>query len=124
MRVIEPVEWNIKIKKLGDSKYELYYEEHIVKPDYVSFEDFEKSIGYTEKMLEKFEHLKHTLVKITDNSGKMTAVKFCTVLEGKLEDIANAILFEFLSFSSVGNVRIRDIIVSSVYGAFKMFGEK
>jgi len=127
MRVVEPVEWDIKIRKCVKDDREIYkidYEEFIKKPNDVSFESFEKTIDYMDRMLKKLEYLEYDLVKTTDNDGKLIAVKVHVVLEGELEDVADMMLSEFLPFSRFGRMRIGDVIIGSIYRMFEIFGKE
>ena len=125
MRIIQPSEWDINIRKIIEDNKELYeinYEEFVVKPVDISFEVFEKIVKDTFKLLDKLsseENFEYNYNEYTDSAGRLTAVRVYIVAKGSLSKISNMVVSEFLPFSSIGKMSIGEIIVGNVYNILK-----
>jgi hypothetical protein len=112
-RTITPSSWNINIFKEGD-EYKLSYTEIVERPKYMSFEEFRSSFHTTVNIIKKV--FKSYSID-ADVDGYIVADKGEIVVNvrGRLSDIASIIVMGFLSFSNVGQITIKELLVLSSF---------
>lgn len=114
MRLIVPVEWRIHVRRDGD-EYVLEYEERFEKPENMSSEDFasvvESSAEFTRIVLRSANLA--TDVRRVESNG---SVSLSFRVRAPLDVIASQIAGEFLPFSSLGDMTVRDLMSLACVG--------
>lgn len=114
MRLIVPVEWHIHVRRDGD-EYVLEYEERFEKPEKMSSEDFasivESSAEFTRIVLRSANLA--TDVRRAESNG---SVSLSFRVKAPLDVIASQIAGEFLPFSSLGDMTVRDLMSLACVG--------
>jgi hypothetical protein len=112
-----PLTWNVTVERQPNGEYKLTYVEVVEKPEWMSIEDFEGGAKGTVEIV-------RDIMKRIDMDGEVNAKLQdgkCIIelhATGTLEHVAGLIAAEFLPFSRVGNLKLRDLLVYSLAGIF------
>ena len=114
MRLVVPVEWHIHVCRDGD-EYVLEYEERFEKPENMDSGDFasvvESSAEFT-KIVLRSANLDVDVRKAESNGSVSLSFR----VRAPLDVIASQIAGEFLPFSSLGDMTVRDMVSLACVG--------
>jgi hypothetical protein len=123
---IVPCEWNVRLKKEGES-YMLEYEEKVRRPQEISVEEFRKAVENSlqaVRMAMGFIDPNFKLDAKTDDNESVVKLK----MRGTLGMLAGSLAMEFLAASDLGKMTLNDIILSMgavlLAGVFKRSEDK
>ena len=104
VRVIAPVKWNIEIERSSDDgKYRVRYVEVLERPSDTPPDKWEIAVRNSEMVLKKLG-CDYSI----RSRGDVVEVEIHS--EGDLSEIATAIVGEFIAFSSVADLKLRDLL--------------
>ena len=108
VRVIAPVKWNIEIERSSDDgKYRVRYVEVLERPGDTPPDKWEIAVRNSEMVLKKLG-CDYSIRSKGDSKGDVVEVEIHS--EGDLSEIATAIVGEFIAFSSVADLKLRDLL--------------
>ena len=112
LRLVSPVEWQVRVAKVDGERYKLTYTEVFTKPHKMSKEEFMRAMEASVKFM------KTALPEASFKYGFETEDRvFVTMeIEAPLSAIAGLIASEFLSFSKLGEMTLRELFIMAGVG--------
>jgi hypothetical protein len=114
-----PLKWNIIVERQPNEEYKFTYIEVVEKPEWMSEEDFKRAAEGS------IEIVRDTMKRININGEvnvKLQNGKCIIELHetGTLEHAASFITSEFMPFSRLGNLTLKELFLYSLAGIFGM----
>jgi len=114
-----PVKWNIMVERQPNGQYKFTYIEVVEKPEHVSEEEFKRtvegSVEIARETMKKMNIDAEVNLKFQDGRG-ITEIHMI----GELELAANIIVSEFLPFTKLGKMTLKDLLMYTIVGVFGM----
>jgi len=116
IRLFEPVEWHTHIKKVDEGKHELTYTEVFERPESLDTETFLKVADDCVSLIRK--GIPEADVKYSfDEKGRLLVTMKVTT---SLSAIAGLLASEFLSFTKLGDVTMKELFVLAGIGGMEV----
>ena len=108
LETLMPSEWRIHITRREDDRYEIDYTEILEKPADMSEEEFQRAYDNTLKIVRPIIDALGIEVSVKEEGDKpaitIKAIK-------PLEEVASAIIAEFMMVSRIGNMTFRELFI-------------
>jgi len=102
---LTPTHISFVLKKISDDKWLFIYTEKLEKPEDMDEEEFEKTLSITTKVANMLpENI------LVERHGNCLVAKSIVTLN----DLINSVVAELISFSNIGDITLRDLLISTL----------
>jgi len=112
LKLISPVEWRVRVAKVDGERYKLTYTEVFIKPQKISKEEFMQAAEASVKLMKT--GLPEASFKYRFETEDRMSVTM--EVEASLPAIAGLVASEFLAFSKLGEMTLRELLVMAGIG--------